>query len=106
MLVRCGLFLINAGWLFPVPTTSLKWPEMFPKDLLRSLLRDQSENDRAVVLWIVLFNVFEDGYNVCLSPIVRDLTPPLYPCSHTLRTLSDTYLLQWTWAVSVLTISP
>jgi len=105
MLVRHDLSLVNAGWLLPVSTFSLRCTEMFPKDLLPNLTRDQSKRDRAVVLWIVLLDFFEDGCNICVSSVVRDLTPSPWPCNDTLRTPGDIYLVPWTWADSDLTIS-
>lgn len=98
--------MIYPCYLFAVPTFSFKCSEMFPKDLLPNLPRDQSQNDRAVVLWIVLLDSFEDGCIVCLSPVVRDLIPSPWPCNNTLRTFGETYLVAWTWARSDLTINP
>lgn len=67
MFIRKYLSVINAGWLFPVPTFSLKSPEMFPKDLLPNFTRYQSHNNRAVLLCIVLLDFFEDWCNIYIS---------------------------------------
>lgn len=39
MLVRHDSSFLKADWLFPVPTFSLKYTEMFPKDLIPNLPR-------------------------------------------------------------------
>lgn len=105
MLVRHDLTLIKGSWLLPVTTFSLKCLEMFPKDLLPDISSGQSQKDRAVVLWIVILD-FLEGRHICLSPIVRDLTPPPWPCKDTLGTLHDTYMIPWTLSGSYLTVNP
>lgn len=39
---------------------------MFQEDSLHAVLRNQTETDQLVVLYIILLDIFEDESNICL----------------------------------------